>query len=152
MAQGYSCFKRSNVWQYHYLVPLSTHKMFLQSCEEDKKQISPGSTNHFCFVFLFVCCFFFGDLGGVALKLEKTNFFHFFFKFQSMSVTFHSCRPLQQTTRNSFNAYIIIVLNNKIGLLLSVTKRIKLQNSFTLSLKLVLHQGYSNSQALRHFS
>ena len=31
-----------------------------------------------------------------------------------MSVTFHSCRPLQQTTRNSFNAYIIIVLNNKI--------------------------------------
>ena len=105
------------------------------------------------FFCLFVCLFvFFGDLGGVALKLEKANFFHFFLKFQSMSVTFHSCRPLQQTTRNSFNAYIIIVLNNKIGPLFWVTKRIKLQNSFTLSLKLVLHQGYSNSQALRHFS
>ena len=148
MAQGYSCFTRSNLWQCHYLVPLSTHKMLLQSCEEDKKQISPGSTNHFC---LFVL-FFFGDLCGVALKLEKANFFHFFFKFQSMSVSFHSCRPLQQTTRNSFNAYIIIVLNNKTGPLFWVTKRIKLQNSFTLSLKLVLYQGYSNSQALRHFS
>lgn len=128
--------------------------MLLYSCEEDKKQISPGSTNH-AFLFCFFVClfvFFVGDLGGVALKVEKANFFHFFFKFQSMSVTFHSCRPLQQTTRNSFNAYIIIVLNNKIGLLLSVTKRIKLQNSFTLSLKLVLYQGYSNSQALRHFS
>ena len=97
------------------------------------------------FFCLFVCLFvffFFGDLGGVALKLEKA-------KFQSMSVTFHSCHPLQQTTRNSFNAYIIIVLNNKTK---RVTKRIKLQNSFTLSLKLVFHQGYSNSQALRHFS
>ena len=120
--------------------------------KKTKNKFLRGVLTIFVLFFCLFVVFFFGDLGGVALKLEKTNFFHFFFKFQSMSVTFHSCRPLQQTTRNSFNAYIIIVLNNKIGLLLSVTKRIKLQNSFTLSLKLVLHQGYSHSQALRHFS
>ena len=124
------------------------------SCRVAKKiknKFLRGVLTIFVLFFSFVCLFFFffGDLGGVALKLEKANFFHFFFKFQSMSVTFHSCRPLQQTTRNSFNAYIIIVLNNKTK---RVTKRIKLQNSFTLSLKLVLHQGYSHSQALRHFS